>query len=93
MANGQPRIDYGRVYNIAPAGASLADFLKIAETAYNTNKQTVGFSYDDAGIGDLSNRRAVLWDIPVADRPGFVAFFANQKIDADLVGFWHLLKL
>jgi hypothetical protein len=77
MANGQPRIDYGRVFNVAPNGASLADFLKIAETAYNTNKQTVGFSYDDAGIGDLSNRRAVLWDIPVADRPGFVAFFAQ----------------
>lgn len=77
MANGQPRIDYGRVFNVAPAGASLADFLKIATAAYNTNKQTVGFSYDDAGIGDLSNRRAVLWDIPVADRPGFVAFFAQ----------------
>ncbi len=77
MANGQPRIDYGRVFNVAPNGASLADFLKIATAAYNTNKQTVGFSYDDAGIGDLSNRRAVLWDIPVADRPGFVAFFAQ----------------
>lgn len=77
MTRGQPRIDYGRVVHVAPSNATLAAFLKIATAAYNTNKQTVGFSYDDAGVGDLSSRRAILWDIPVADRPSFISFYAQ----------------
>lgn len=77
MTRGQPRIDYGRVVHVLPQGATLDEFKKVAEVAYNSDKQTIGFSYDDGGVGDLSSRKVVLWDIPTAQRPDFTGFYAQ----------------
>lgn len=40
--------------------ATLSQFLSVAAKAY-PGRQTVGFSYDDAGIGDLNKRNVVVW--------------------------------
>lgn len=77
MTRGQPRIDYGRVVHVLPSDATLDQFKSVAEVAYANDKQTIGFSYDDGGVGDLSSRKVVLWNIPVAKRPDFIDFYAR----------------
>ena len=56
---GQPRVQYERTYYLMPPDASKQEFMDIAGEVYN-QKSTVGFSADDAGIGDLDKRNAVL---------------------------------
>lgn len=77
MTRGQPREDYGRTYHVIPADATQAEIKAVMDAAY-PNRETVGFSYDDAGIGDLSVRRAILWNIPPAKRPEFTAWYVDK---------------
>ena len=56
---GSPRVQYERTYYLMPPDASKQEFMDIAGEVYN-QKSTVGFSADDAGIGDLDKRNAVL---------------------------------
>ncbi len=72
---GQPREQYRRVYWVLAAGTSEADYLNICRQAFE-EKRTVGFSYDDAGIGALNDKTAVLWGIPSGNRPIFSNWFA-----------------
>lgn len=60
--HGLPRVPYARTYFVVPQDATLAEFLAICEAAY-PNRRTVGFSHDDAGIGDLDDKTAVLYGI------------------------------
>lgn len=76
VTRGQPRIDYGRVVHVLPSDASAAAMKTVMDAGYG-RRETVGFSYDDAGVGDLSSRRAVLWDIPAAKQAEFVAFYGQ----------------
>ena len=69
---GAPRIQYRRVVNVVPQGAGIERALDVL---VETWPQTVTNSYDDAGIGALEDKTAVLWDIPVADRQEFVDFY------------------
>lgn len=73
---GTPRVQYARVYNVYPVSATAERREAIAEICAG-RQQTCGPSYDDAGIGDLSDKTAVLWDIPTADRQAFIDFFAQ----------------
>ena len=57
---GTPRVQYERVYNLLPQGATVEQLLDVAEKAY-PERQTIGFSADDAGIGDLNVRRVDVW--------------------------------
>ena len=57
---GAPRVQYGREYWVVASYASLEQFKEVARQAYE-NRNTVGFSYDDAGIGDLDHRKVVVW--------------------------------
>jgi hypothetical protein len=75
MARGSPRIQYGRVYNVVPQDITLERWLEICKNAFAT-KQTVGFSWDDAGIGDLDSRKIVGWDVK-ENRAAFEAFIAQ----------------
>ena len=59
MTRGEPRVQYSRVYHVLAQNAGLQQFLDVAQQAYN-KKETVGFSYDDAGIGNLEHRKVVL---------------------------------
>ena len=56
---GKPRVQYARKYFLAPQDSTEEEFVKVAKIAYKT-RSTVGFSADDAGIGDLVTRRVIL---------------------------------
>lgn len=72
------RIPYERVYRVIPAGATEEEAVAIFRDAFRNNRQTVGSSYDDAGIGDgLKSKRAILYGIPADQRAAFTAFFAQ----------------
>lgn len=73
---GAPRVQYARTVLVAPEGATEEQFGTVARVAYQ-KKQTVGFSYDDAGIGDLANRTAVLVGIPNARKQEFRDWYAR----------------
>lgn len=57
---GLPRVQYKRRYLVARQDVDLATWLKICEAAY-ANRNTVGFSHDDAGIGALDDKTAVVY--------------------------------
>jgi hypothetical protein len=57
---GAPRVQYAREYWVVSGNATHDQFLQIARLAYPT-RTTVGFSYDDAGVGDLDTRKVVVW--------------------------------
>lgn len=59
---GTPRVQYERVVLVAPPQASLSQWLDLAREGY-ADRRTIGFSYDDAGIGDLEKKTAVLYDV------------------------------
>ena len=72
------RVKYDRVYHVIHAGATIEEAVAIFKTAFANNRQTVGFSYDDAGIGDgLQSKRAVLHGIPIDKRDLFRQFYAQ----------------
>lgn len=81
---GQPREDYMRTYHLLPGHAPLTDFLEVAELAY-PNRATVGFSADDAMIGALSNKTAILWNISQTKQQAYIDFrdehYPNTKIE------------
>ena len=57
---GLPRVQYERVYNLLPQNATIEQFVDIAK-AVHYDKETVGFSADDAGLGSLDVKRADVW--------------------------------
>jgi len=73
---GEPRTDYERTVHVVPQDTTLERYLEICREAFKA-KSTVGFSYDDAGIGNLTVRNAKLWDIPAVSRNQFQTWFIN----------------
>lgn len=75
---GVPRVDYARTYWLLPQAATQTQVQRALTLAYPT-RGTVGFSADDAGLGDLDNREVrVLWFAPTDwDRDKLDAFFAE----------------
>jgi hypothetical protein len=65
---GQPRVQYAREYWVVNSNATRADFLRVVRQAYANGRRTVGFSYDDAGIGNLDTRHVVVWGNEFADQ-------------------------
>lgn len=78
QCRGLPREQYARVYNVVPQDVTLERFLEIARIAWERGHQTVGGSYDDAGVGDLDDRTAVLWDIPQSERQTYIDWYAEH---------------
>ena len=72
---GEPRVDYPRTVLVAPDGMARDAWLKMAGDAFD-KKQTIGFSYDDAGIGNLSVRTAVLYGIEPEGQAEFLNWYA-----------------
>jgi hypothetical protein len=75
---GEPRVDYARTYNVIPTEASDLRAMSIFLDGWKRARETAGGSYDDAGIGDLTRRAAVLWDIPRGERDAYVQFFETH---------------
>ena len=65
---GLPREDYQRTVHVLPQGTTLERAQEVMAVAY-PERQTVGFSPDDAGIGDLSVKNAILWDLTEEQQP------------------------
>jgi GH24 family phage-related lysozyme (muramidase) len=59
MTRGEPRVQYSRVYHLLDQNASIDQFVAVAREAWE-DRSTVGFSYDDAGVGDLGSKTVVL---------------------------------
>ena len=72
---GLPRIDYVRTVNVIRQDATAARAAAIFAMCWANGKQTVTGSYDDAGIGDLSEKTAVLWDIDAVFQPEYQEFY------------------
>jgi hypothetical protein len=81
--DGLPREQYNCKYLVAPQDASLEEWLAICRQAY-TYKETVGFSYDDAGIGALDRKTAYLFDIPASKRSEFLAWFEEYYPETNI---------
>lgn len=77
LGPGEPRQEYHREYLVVPADASLEQWLTICRTAYGL-RQTVGFSYDDAGMGDLARKTAILYDIPQEKWTEYMDWYATH---------------
>ena len=73
---GAPRIQYAREYWVVDATLPLARRKEIYTQAAEENK-TAGPSFDDAGIGDLDDRTARLWDIPGIERQAYLDFYRD----------------
>lgn len=74
---GAPRVQYSRVVHILPQDATLTRLQEVAANAYAA-RQSIGFSYDDGGIGDLNNRRVILWDKQASERETFIDWYATH---------------
>lgn len=55
---GEPRVQYERTYVLAPPDADEALMLELQRRFWD-ERYTIGFSADDAGIGDLDVRRVI----------------------------------
>lgn len=74
---GAPRLQYHRVYNTLSVHVGENDAVAIFLDAMRNNRQTVGFSYDDAGIGDLDHRLARLHGVPASERQTYAEWYAE----------------
>lgn len=57
---GLPREQYHRVYHVIPSNTPVDKATEIFARLWTNRPTTVGPSYDDAGIGSLQNKEAVL---------------------------------
>lgn len=72
--DGAPRVDYKRVYAVIPESATLAEAMAIFAENWSKSRITVGGSYDDAMIGSLTDKTAILYGIPVNERAAYDDF-------------------
>jgi len=84
MSRGNPRIQYERVYNLVNPDATPAQYLAICSLVLS-RRQTVGFSADDAGIGNLDVRRVIAWGFPESSHKAYRDFFAQYYPGVEIV--------
>ncbi|MFN2189011.1 MAG: hypothetical protein ACK2T3_09615, partial [Candidatus Promineifilaceae bacterium] len=72
---GLPRVQYARVYNVIPGSASARQALDIFVAASERSRETVGYSYDDAGVGALSSKTARLYGINQDQRQLYIDWY------------------
>lgn len=85
VTGGKPRVDYERTYNVIPQDATLEEAVAIFLHGWQESKQTVGGSYDDAGVGDLSKKTANLWNIDQEAQRDFLDFYSTYYPGVDVV--------
>ena len=73
--SGLPREAYSRTFWVLPQDVAPAVYMKVAAQAL-AQKRTLGFSYDDAGLGALADKTAVLYGIPHAEQQRFTEWYA-----------------
>jgi hypothetical protein len=85
---GEPRVQYNRIVNVIPQDATVERAVEIFTERWQAAKESVGGSYDDAGIGDLDNRTARLHDIPAERHQEFIDWYAEHYPGVK-VEFWN----
>ncbi len=75
--------------NVINNNASEEEAEKIFKIAWAKGRQTVTGSYDDAGVGNLENKTAILWDIPLTEQDNYKRFFQLHYPTTTLI-FNHL---
>ena len=75
---GKPRVQYERTVHVIPGGTDVGTATAIFAELWQEQPTTVGPSYDDAGIGDLDVRNAVLHLLPDHWHQDFIDFFAEH---------------
>jgi len=73
---GKPRVQYERTYVLLPPDATLEETIKTV-TEHFPQRHTIGFSADDAGVGDLDARQVIAVR-PEAWPGDLGAFFAQH---------------
>ena len=81
---GQPRVQYARTYWLMPPDATMAEFKQASVAAFNT-RATIGYSADDAGIGDLNIRNVILVE-PNRQPSGILQWFELHYPDVHVTG-------
>lgn len=74
---GSPRIQYPRVYNVLPKDATEEQAIAVFRQARDRSRETVGYSYDDAGLGALTTKIARLYGIPADRRQNYLDWFTE----------------
>jgi len=74
---GLPRIQYSRSSLVVPQDATLQQWRAVCDEAF-AHRQSVGFSYDDAGVGDLESKAAILYGLNPVDHPNFDAWYERH---------------
>lgn len=72
---GGPREQYNRTYHAIAGDTPVDKATEIFARLWADNPTTVGPSYDDAGIGDLQNKKAVLHLLPEEVHEEFQTWF------------------
>ena len=84
------RVQYRREYRCMPQETLFDEYMAVCAEAF-WDRSTVGFSYDDAGIGLLDDKTAMLFGIPPEDVPNFADWFAEYypgtKLDTKVMPF------
>ena len=80
---GRPRIDYERTYWLMPPDATVEEWIATATRSFETHG-TIGFSADDAGIGDLKVRKVVLM-YPTRQPPGICSWFETHYPGVEVI--------
>jgi lysozyme len=75
--SGEPRVQYKRTVIVMPQEAGRDQWQAVCDAAYE-QRQSVGFSYDDAGIGALDDKTAVLYGIGADQQPLFLDWYAEH---------------
>jgi hypothetical protein len=75
---GEPRVQYARRVHVLPSKATKEQWLHVAGVAFEAGLQTVGFSYDDAGIGALDSKTAILWGLHPSQHETFTTWYSEE---------------
>ena len=75
---GNPREEYHRVYHAIPSATPVSIATEIFAKLWAERPTTVGPSYDDAGIGNLQNKDAVLHLLDESVHQEFLNWFASE---------------
>ena len=75
---GKPRIDYKSVVNVVPPETPPQKAAEIFLDGWIRSREMTGGSYDQAAIGDLSDRTARLHLIPPEEMYDFVEFYRQN---------------
>jgi hypothetical protein len=81
---GLTQVAYESIVNVIPEGASNEQAAAIFQEAWSRGRESIGGSYDDAGIGDLDVREVNLYGIPQERRLEFVAWYALHYLGVDV---------